>query len=309
MKLSRFILFGLAVVGFLLEADLVNVSAEEAPQSVDKGQEKSAAKESVKIEVEDKDKEKAPSKAKEADVATVDKSADNSEAKTEKTETKVEGAKAGDEKKGEGKKAESAQPNESHDYGYCLAHPAAIEDLKNVKQALDARQKELATRDLELKNRERAIEEQFKKLTELRDEVQKLDEARRKEREEKVAKLVETVEGMAPKASAGLLANVDENLAVDAMGKMSTAKLSKVLSAMEPARATRLTEVLTGVARAKPSALAREIASNGATAATPNNSGLNLKGGDKNGGISEQQRSDSGQTGLVGGKTSGDEKR
>src|SRR6185437_3882333 len=90
---------------------------------------------------------------------------------------------------------------------------------------------------------------------------------------EKVAKVVATLEGMSPKAAAQMLTDLDDGLAVSAIAQMSTTKLSKVMNALDPKRAARLTELLAGVVRAK-----NDSASNDAAAAT-----TIAKGGESNG--------------------------
>lgn len=133
----------------------------------------------------------------------------------------------------------------------CLVDQTALEDLKKRRSEFEKKSKELAERETELKARERAVEEQIKKLEEVRDQITKGDDLKKKENQEKIAKIVETIESMSPKAAANLLASIDEPLAVAAITQVSTPKLAKLMNIMEPARAFRLTELLAGVTRAK----------------------------------------------------------
>lgn len=145
--------------------------------------------------------------------------------------------------------AQSIQPpmkNQS-----CLTDPQAIEDMNKRRNELDSRANEFAAKESELDKREKAINEELGKLKEIRDQIQKLQEMNKKENEGKVAKLVETFETMSPKSAAQVLSQVDEMLAIAAMSRISTQKLGKILSSMEPSRSSRLTELLAGVARAK----------------------------------------------------------
>jgi flagellar motility protein MotE (MotC chaperone) len=135
--------------------------------------------------------------------------------------------------------------------GGCLADVSALEDLKRRKAELEAAQKELATKEAELKARERALTDEMAKLAEARDEIAHIEESGKKISEEKVAKLVETIEGMSPKAGSALLSNIDEPLAVAAMTRISTPKLSKLMNVMESSRSTRLSELMAGVVRVK----------------------------------------------------------
>ncbi|NDD93403.1 hypothetical protein EBZ37_15145 [bacterium] len=51
---------------------------------------------------------------------------------------------------------------------------------------------------------------------------------------------------MTPKAASQLIATTDERLAVEAMSRMATPKLSKIMNIMEPKRSVRLMELLSG---------------------------------------------------------------
>ena len=133
----------------------------------------------------------------------------------------------------------------------CLVDQTALEDLKKRRSELEKKNKELAERETELKSRERAVEEQIKKMEEVRDQITKGDDLKKKENQEKIAKIVETIESMSPKAAANLIASIDETLAIAAITQVSTPKLAKMMNIMEPARAFRLTELLAGVTRAK----------------------------------------------------------
>ena len=104
----------------------------------------------------------------------------------------------------------------------------------------------LGREDAELAAREKALEERMKQLEAFRGEATKLDAALAKESEEKAARTVELLESMSPKAASALLATSDDRLAVRAMSRMSTQKLSKIMNLIEPKRSVRLMELLAG---------------------------------------------------------------
>jgi flagellar motility protein MotE (MotC chaperone) len=179
------------------------------------------------------------------------------EASPEKGEAKAEG-KPGD--KAEGRAPASAESQEESSFGGAAAEPgakstlppsSAVDELRRQRDAIDLKQKELASKELELKARERALDEELKKLKDTRDEISKIDDSRKKENEEKVAKFVETLETMSPKASSQLLGSIDESLSVAAIARMSTAKLAKIMNVMDPAKSSKLTELMAGVVRAR----------------------------------------------------------
>ncbi|MBL7716726.1 MAG: hypothetical protein JNL01_14775 [Bdellovibrionales bacterium] len=133
----------------------------------------------------------------------------------------------------------------------CLAYEGAAEDIKKRREELDAREKELKAKETELLAKTQALEAEIRKISDIRDEISKVEAIQAKENETKVAKVVETIESMSPKAAAKMIANLDETLAVSAMNRLATPKLAKILNLMEPATASRLNEILAGVTRAK----------------------------------------------------------
>lgn len=172
----------------------------------------------------------------------------------------------------------------------CLADSATLEDLRRQKIELEKRQSELNAREAELKAREQALSDQMKGLATARDEIEKIEQGRKGENEAKIAKLVETVETMNPKTSSALLASLDEDLATATMARLSTPKLAKILNVMDPARATRLSELLAGVARAKSHTTSHDVAV-ATTVRTPASSKPAVgpsKGGDTNDGKSHE---------------------
>jgi len=129
--------------------------------------------------------------------------------------------------------------------GSCL--PAqALADLNQSRKSIEERESALQAREAELAAREKALEERMKQLEAFRGEATKLDAALAKESEEKAARTVELLESMSPKAASALLATSDDRLAVRAMSRMSTQKLSKIMNLIEPKRSVRLMELLAG---------------------------------------------------------------
>lgn len=156
------------------------------------------------------------------------------------------------------------------------------EDLRNRREELEARVRTLEAREAELVAKEKAVDEQIKKLDEIRADISRIETGNQAASAEKIAKIVETVEAMSPKASAKILNELDEPLAVQALSQVTSAKLAKILSNLEPAKSARFTELLAGVSRAK-----RSVASTSPVAKNPEQ-----KGGEKNEHNSNQQLPD-----------------
>ena len=127
----------------------------------------------------------------------------------------------------------------------CLTDQSVIEDLNKRQAIIEEKEKELAKKESEFQARERAITAEIDQLKQVRDEINAVNVAIQKRNEAKLAKLIETVERMSPKAAAKLLSSVDDTLAVETMLKLSTDRLAKIMNIMEPERASQLSEFMT----------------------------------------------------------------
>ncbi len=130
------------------------------------------------------------------------------------------------------------------DQDLCAMSEQVVNDLKREQDKLRAKQTELTDREAEIAKREAAVEEQVQKLQELRKDVEKINAIQSKENEEKITKVVETVEKMSPKTAAKLLGSIDERLAVTAMQKINATTLAKIMNSMDGVKLAQLTEML-----------------------------------------------------------------
>ncbi len=158
-----------------------------------------------------------------------------------------------------GSRKKKRKPAALEEAPQCLTDENAIADIKRRHEELDLRQKEIEARATELELKEKALGEQLAKIEAVRTDIQKTEELRSKEQGAKVGKVVDTFETMTPKSVSAMLAAMDETLAVEAMNRMTTPKLAKVLNLMEPAKSSRLTELLVGM-RARSAAAPTDIA-------------------------------------------------
>jgi flagellar motility protein MotE (MotC chaperone) len=152
----------------------------------------------------------------------------------------------------------------------CITDPVVIEDLKARREELEIRERDLTAKETEMVAKARALDEEIKRLEEIREQIAKMEEAQAKNNEEKIAKVVETLEGMSPKNASQLFMQLDDGVAVTAMMRMTSQKVSKIMNQLDASRASKLTELLAGVSRAKK----QNPASNGAAATQP------MKGGE-----------------------------
>jgi flagellar motility protein MotE (MotC chaperone) len=142
----------------------------------------------------------------------------------------------------------------------CLSDPAVLEEIAKKQQEIDQRQKDFALKEAELNARENAINDEIKRLQDFRQEIATVEQSQSKANESKVAKVVDTLESMSPKAAAQMLTGLDDGLAVSAVSRMSTAKLAKIMNVIDAKRAAKLTELLAGVVRAKNSTVSSDAA-------------------------------------------------
>ena len=129
----------------------------------------------------------------------------------------------------------------------CLVSEKALQDLNQRRDELAAKAKELEVREKELEAKNQALQGELAKFDEAKKQVLQAKDQVSALNEEKIARLVETFEAMSPKSAAAVIGGLDQGLAIAAMSRMSTLKLSKVIAAMEPALSSRLTDALGGI--------------------------------------------------------------
>lgn len=126
----------------------------------------------------------------------------------------------------------------------CLPDRDALRELSKRKQELDKREATLKKTEEDLSAQRTALADEIKKLDEIRKQTEAIEFRLNADQEERLSKLVETLEIMSPKAGSQVLAKIEDDLAVQAMKRLSTTKLSKLMAAMESPRAIKLSELL-----------------------------------------------------------------
>jgi len=116
--------------------------------------------------------------------------------------------------------------------------PAAVD--------IEARTRELDEYEHRIREREKEIDRKLKDMERLRAEVSGELEGQRKNSEERVVRLVNVFETMAPKSAAGVLETLDDWLAVDVLKRMDVKRVAKVMNIMDKSRSAKLSEMLTG---------------------------------------------------------------
>ena len=126
----------------------------------------------------------------------------------------------------------------------CLASEEVIRDLEAREKKIKQKEEGLAEKEKELAAQQVAIKEEMNKLELRQGEIQNIKAKELAANEEKVSKLIETLETMSPKAAAGVLGGVDEELAVTALSRLTSVKAGKILSNLKNDKSSKLSELM-----------------------------------------------------------------
>lgn len=118
--------------------------------------------------------------------------------------------------------------------------------LRERKTKLDLKEKELIELEEELQKQKAEIEVRIKQLEDLRGQISTALKGRIDVDQERVMKLVETYSTMKPKQAAEILSGLDEDLAVEVLGKMKKKNVAEIMNLLEPAKARSISEKYAG---------------------------------------------------------------
>lgn len=126
----------------------------------------------------------------------------------------------------------------------CLASEEVIQDLESREKKLKQREETLNEKEKDLTAQQSAVKEEMTKLEGKRAEIQGAHQKELADREEQVAKLIETFESMSPKSAAQVMNGVDDELAVMTLSKLSSTKAGKILANLKPEKSAHLSELM-----------------------------------------------------------------
>ena len=155
-----------------------------------------------------------------------------------------EAAKESAKETGKDVAVEKLSPAASVAASECLASEDVIKDLEIREKKLKQREEALIEKQKELVAQQGAIKEEMNKLESRQGDILTLKAKELAANEEKVNKLIETLETMSPKAAAGVLGAVDEELAVTALSRLTSVKAGKILSNLKNDKSSRLSELM-----------------------------------------------------------------
>ena len=130
------------------------------------------------------------------------------------------------------------------EFEYSTVTRQVFEDLTNRRKKLDAREKELMTREALIRAAEQELDRKYQELATLRQEIEMLLHKQSEEEQARIQSLVKIYENMKPKDAARIFDTLDLDVLVSVMSRMSERRLSPVLASMNPERARTITIML-----------------------------------------------------------------
>ncbi len=133
--------------------------------------------------------------------------------------------------------------------GFSQEELSHFNKLNERKNELDLRDAELTALEEELHKQRIEVEERVGKLERIRDEVAGVLKDRVEIDQQTVATLVDFYSNMKPKQAADVFANINEDLAIEVLGKMKKKSAADILNLLESGKARALSEKFTGYKR------------------------------------------------------------
>ena len=124
-----------------------------------------------------------------------------------------------------------------------------LSKLREKKKELDAREEEINRLDAELQKQKIDLEARLKDLRETREQISKMLEDRVKNDESKVETLVQMYSNMRPPQAAKVFETLDEDLAIDILGRMKKKSAADIMNLLKPEKAQIFSEKFAGYKR------------------------------------------------------------
>lgn len=121
--------------------------------------------------------------------------------------------------------------------------------LNERKKELDEREEELARVEQELQTQKEELDKRLKDLEEVRRGISSVLEEKVKGDDKKIDTLVQMYSDMKPPAAAKVIETMDEDLAVDILGRMKKKNAADIMSLLKADKAQVLTEKFAGYKR------------------------------------------------------------
>lgn len=127
-----------------------------------------------------------------------------------------------------------------------------LQKLNDRKKELDAREEELNRMEGELQVQKVELEKRIKELEEMRGKISTMLEDRVKVDDQKVDTLVQMYSNMKAPQAAKVFETMDEDLAVEILGRMKKKSAADIMNLLKPEKAQVLSEMFAGYKRRTP---------------------------------------------------------
>ncbi len=127
------------------------------------------------------------------------------------------------------------------DFDDSTVRKEVYDDLMERRQMIEQKEKQLDQREALLKAGTEEINKKVEELTAIRNEIQSLLKKQNAEEEANTSKLVKIYEGMKPKDAAKIFNQLDMDVLLSVVTKMSERKVSPIIALMDPQKARSLT--------------------------------------------------------------------
>lgn len=132
-------------------------------------------------------------------------------------------------------------PNPGSDPPVSAAERSALQELRNRRDQLDAREQKVAVKESVLAAAEKRITDRVKELSDLQARLQTMEDARKKREMGDWQGLVRTYEAMRPRDAAAIMSGMETPVLLEVFDRMNDRKAALVLAAMPPDRARAVT--------------------------------------------------------------------
>lgn len=129
-----------------------------------------------------------------------------------------------------------------------------LQSLSERREALDTREKEVELKEKLLQATEIRINDKISEIKSLQKKVEELLAKYEGHEDEQIASLVKIYENMKPKDAAQIFNEMDMDILLEVIAKMSERKVAPILAGMSPTKATQVTAELAEMRKLKPSA-------------------------------------------------------
>ena len=130
------------------------------------------------------------------------------------------------------------------DMQFSETQTSVLKELKERRERLDARENRIKQREALMEVTEKRIGEKIDELSILRTEIEELLGEQSEEEKARIESLVKIYSGMKPKDAAAVFNDLDIDILLDVISKMSERKSAPILAAMDTNKVKDLTVML-----------------------------------------------------------------